>query len=286
MPQVQIVQDQLPLFYDNMNKAQFTKQHIAHRYAPAFLCIMLAIGSVFLIRPHWAYAATGSITDSYTDTTKINTGSSTDYVVSGGQLKILLTKDNGMACSAGSECTSGFCTDSVCCNTACTGSTCQRCDSASSAGAGTCGYISTAVDPDNECGTTGCLTGSCSGTGYACGYSTSGTGACSTCQTCVGATSGSCVNTANGSTGLNCTATHYRCNGNGSCTAPTSNACFSNSPYIPDTSNSICNRVYGAQNAGCTRVDHEVNCTPDGNLASCSDYIGSVWWITCAVYSY
>jgi hypothetical protein len=127
---------------------------------------------------------------------------------------------NGTACSSGNTCMSGNCVNGVCCNTACTGSTCQRCDSYSNAGAGTCGYVSTAVDPNNECGTTACLTGNCSGTGYTCGYNTSGEGACPTCQTCNGATSGSCVNVTNNTQdtqGSNvCTATCKKCS-SGSC---------------------------------------------------------------------
>jgi hypothetical protein len=79
------------------------------------------------------------------------------------------TKANGESCSLGSECTSTYCADSICCDTTCTGSTCQRCDSYSNAGAGTCGYISTAVDPDNECtASTNCGGDNCKGTGYTC----------------------------------------------------------------------------------------------------------------------
>lgn len=149
----------------------------------------------------YAYNSPEFVTD-YFDTNNPNSNpeyyidSKTNLTVSGGQVKLTVsTKANGEVCSAGSECSSTYCVDSVCCNTACTGSTCQRCDSYSSAGSGTCGYISTAVDPDSECGTTGCYTDNCSGSGYACGYYTSDEHNCTTaCTTCAGAISGSCVN--------------------------------------------------------------------------------------------
>jgi hypothetical protein len=54
-----------------------------------------------------------------------------------------LTRPNGSACAAASECTSGFCADGVCCNTACGGgidSDCQVCSKAKGGSAdGTCG---------------------------------------------------------------------------------------------------------------------------------------------------
>ncbi len=139
------------------------------------------------------------------------------------------TLANGLGCSTGTQCTSGFCADGVCCNTACTGSACQRCDSYSNAGAGTCGYISTAVDPDNECTpavsiynssanaktcntvcaehqTTG---NNCSGSSYACSYTTA---ACISIGTDYGGTDGGKVRwtSANGcfvQFDLNCTTT-------------------------------------------------------------------------------
>lgn len=86
---------------------------------------------------------------------------------------------NGAQCAANPDCQSGFCVDGVCCNTACT-STCQAC-SASKKGAGadgTCGPISTGLDPDNDCAqdamTTCGRTGQCNGAG-ACQLYASGT---------------------------------------------------------------------------------------------------------------
>jgi hypothetical protein len=98
----------------------------------------------------------------------------------------------GESCSGDGECSSGHCIDGVCCDTACSGSTCQRCDSYSNAGAGTCGYISTVVDPDNECaqGSTcsdGCRSNNCSGAAYSCGVQSTGDGGCPACGKCTGA---------------------------------------------------------------------------------------------------
>jgi len=49
-------------------------------------------------------------TDTFSDTSKINTGSSSGYQVTGGQLKIALSGDpDGTACSSDSTCLSGIC---------------------------------------------------------------------------------------------------------------------------------------------------------------------------------
>ena len=134
----------------------------------------------------------------------------------------------GTACTSESQCCSGFCADGVCCDTACTGSTCQRCDSYSYAGVGNCGYVSSsAQDPRNECGTTGCYTGNCSGTGYACGYYTSDQHNCSTCTACNA--SGNCANadTDYGDNLYGCTGTHSKCS-SGSCVSYTCGGHFDN----------------------------------------------------------
>ncbi|HVK68062.1 MAG TPA: hypothetical protein VM694_26565, partial [Polyangium sp.] len=109
---------------------------------------------------------------------------------------------NGVACSVGAQCVSGFCVDGVCCDAACT-STCQAC-SAAKKGAGTdgvCGAIKVDTDPDNECtdqGASSCGTsGSCNGAA-ACKLYPSGASCGATCnggalqpQTCDGA--GTCA---------------------------------------------------------------------------------------------
>ncbi len=76
---------------------------------------------------------------------------------------------NGSACVIGSECASSFCVDGYCCNSVCAGSTCQTCGVYSSGGVGVCGYInSSSQDPDSDCEATGCSTGNCTGSSYAC----------------------------------------------------------------------------------------------------------------------
>ncbi len=88
---------------------------------------------------------------------------------------------NGTACSLGSDCCSGNCVDGYCCNSSCTG-TCQACDLSGSVG--TCTNVPSGQDPDNECGTTNCYTGTCNGSG-ACGiYSGGQKGNCGTCYYC------------------------------------------------------------------------------------------------------
>jgi len=214
---------------------------------------------------------------------------------------ILSPVANGTACSSSGECLSGNCIDGYCCNTTCTG-TCQACNVAGSEGActnipadtdpgnecgttgcltgncngsGACGYQTSSTDTYNYCGTTGCYTGNCIGGSNACGYYTSGTGNCSTCQTCVGATSGSCVSVTGYNEGTNCTvactgcssgscvnipnatqdtygsntctATHYRCNGAGACTAPVTYTYVTSG----DCPNNICTSVCSGYSAGC-----------------------------------
>lgn len=64
-----------------------------------------------------------------------------------------VAKDNGAACSAGTECLSGNCVDGVCCDSSC-GSLCESCLAASSGGTdGTCGSIPYNTDPNTECAT-------------------------------------------------------------------------------------------------------------------------------------
>lgn len=61
---------------------------------------------------------------------------------------------NGDACSAASECMSGFCVDDVCCATACDG-VCERCDET---GRGGCTPVVAGTDPHSECGVVSCET--------------------------------------------------------------------------------------------------------------------------------
>jgi len=78
-------------------------------------------------------------------------------------------------------------------------------------GSGTVFNCQTCPDTYGVCGHPTCSS-------YACGNAYDNGVACATCKTC---SSGSCsVFVPAGSTGLNCTAAHYRCNGSGGCTAP------------------------------------------------------------------
>ncbi|MDD2696794.1 MAG: PA14 domain-containing protein [Candidatus Pacebacteria bacterium] len=73
-------------------------------------------------------------------------------------------KNNGESCTSGGDCFSNYCVDGVCCNTSCTG-TCVKCNLTGAVG--TCSYIPSGQDPDNECaGNTVC----------------NGSGACTTCS--------------------------------------------------------------------------------------------------------
>jgi MYXO-CTERM domain-containing protein len=88
---------------------------------------------------------------------------------SGGLGAALFSSANGTPCNNGSQCTSGFCADGFCCNTAC-GGLCQACSAAKTGGAnGTCGNVTVATDPDNECALQSVLscgtTGVCDGAG-------------------------------------------------------------------------------------------------------------------------
>ena len=54
----------------------------------------------------------------------------------------------GTACTAGTQCGSGFCADGVCCDNACAG-TCERCNQPATLG--TCSPIAANTDPQMEC---------------------------------------------------------------------------------------------------------------------------------------
>ena len=246
----------------------------------------------------FAYNNPDSVTDSFTDESKIAATSS--VTVSSGQVKLSTLKANGESCSSGSECSSTFCVDSVCCNNICDGTPCYRCDSYSISGAGTCGYASSsAVDPDNECpGAFGtCAATTCSGSSNSCGY-LSGNQTCGTCKDCTGSSysctnvtnntdpyaqcggssccgycsSGVCANVAAGSTcsspGNVCTATHYRCNGSGSCTAPCTNiGCLPiEDPYM--RCSDMCNAYAGNCCGSCITSWGNITCTTGS--ATCS----------------
>jgi len=175
-------------------------------------------------------------------------------------------KGLGTACTAGSECTSGYCVDSVCCNTSCSGSTCQRCDSYSNAGAGTCGYVSSwTQDPDNECpGAFGtCAATNCSGSGYSCGY-LSGQQSCGgTCQACNGSSYTCTAATTNWGGGYGCSGSDKRCY-NGSCITcggwMNAGYCWYNGGNAQDC-DTVCSAHGGNYNGSCDWSNDPTNCS-------------------------
>jgi len=178
------------------------------------------------------------------------------FIDTDGEVTLMVkTKEYGIAlgesCSVDSDCSSGYCTDGVCCNTDCNG-TCQRCDGQYGSGTpGTCGNISINNDPDSECGSSSCC-GYCSGSGT-CSYVTNG----NTCS----------------SPGDTCTATHYRCNGDGACTAPKPTTCRSYTGW--------CNTYCTAQGFdGCVNACYS-NCT---NCFAC--HVGYVGGGSCLCWNW
>jgi len=184
-------------------------------------------------------------------------------------------------CSLDGDCDSTHCVDGYCCDTACSGTICQTCGSLSSAGLGHCGYVNnSSQDPRNTCATAtppaadSCKSPNCSGTGYACGYLAAGEQSQPVCKRCSGS-SYNPVNIALGSQDAEgpsylCTATHYRCDGAGSCTAPIGEVC------IATNNNGLnCN----------------VNCTNNGYISCKSGWSGGGCYVTanacgCLGYCY
>jgi MYXO-CTERM domain-containing protein len=78
--------------------------------------------------------------------------------------------DDGTECSAGRECSSGFCVENVCCDSACDG-TCQACTATNKASGedGVCGDAKAGTDAHDDCADEGALTckrdGTCDGAG-------------------------------------------------------------------------------------------------------------------------
>ncbi len=140
---------------------------------------------------------------------------------------------HGAACTAPTDCGSGFCVDGLCCNSDCTG-TCMACSAKKKGGGqdGVCDAISDGTDPDDECAaqaqSTCGRTGDCNGVG-GCALWPNGTvcvaASCangttlSKVQTC---TAGSC----SAQLTMNCTpyvcattACRTACNSDGDCSA-------------------------------------------------------------------
>lgn len=119
------------------------------------------------------------------------------------------TLGGGASCSSGTQCTSGFCTDGVCCDGKCDGQ-CQSCRESGSVGK--CQTIKgDPISPRPACGGTGKCKAQCGGTdAVACSYPDSAT-VCTPAKCTAGKVTTATV-----------------CNGSGSCTTSTMNACDSN----------------------------------------------------------
>ena len=88
---------------------------------------------------------------------------------------------------------------------------------------------------DGDCDSTHCVDGVCCLT------------TCAICQACnLAGTAGTCTSVAAGTSGYGCTATHYRCDGAGACTAPCG------APTSP--------KISGCTAAACTAAGY--NCGP------------------------
>ncbi|MBK8256421.1 MAG: hypothetical protein IPK82_27600 [Polyangiaceae bacterium] len=213
---------------------------------------------------------------------------------------------NGVACSAASQCQSGFCADGVCCNNACSG-TCQACTNAKTGGVtGTCSNVTVNTDPDNECtaecngtgaceavGGTACTTNAQCQSGFcvdgvccnsACTFSCT---ACSLAKT--GVASGTCANVSAGTDpDVECPGT-TNCNGNGQCSLLAQGAvctlaaeCASGFCADGRCCNSACSGLClacslaktGAANGTCANVfpgtdpDNECSTVPNLNCAA------------------
>ena len=136
-------------------------------------------------------------------------------------------------------------------------------------GSGTAFNCSTCPDTYGLCGHPTCSS-------YTCGQAYDNGAACSTCHTC---SSGSCtVHVPAGSTGMNCTAAHYRCDGAGNCTAPTTTACIYGG-ISSETGTNMCVRL-GYD--GCSvRTVYRTDCTYTNigcGTVTTSDYLVALCW--------
>ena len=175
---------------------------------------------------------------------------------------------NGEACGSDDNCHSGNCADGVCCDTSCTGN-CEYCGDGYGGSAGVCHNVSVGNDPRDVCNnTSGCLTGNCDGSGFCTDYYTSEDRNCSSCQTCDGASSGTCVNRANNTqdtTGLTlCQDTCKKCY-NGACVnQTTSQDLFTQ-----------CDLTWNACNSDCVRRGGDGLCDT-GGVCDTNDRTGNI----------
>jgi hypothetical protein len=227
-----------------------------------------------------------------------NCNSATQYCAAGVCMPKLT---DGTTCASNGQCESASCVASsigpICCNSACTGA-CLACAMNETGQAnGTCFGTLANIDPDNDCPTQPCRTGSCSGSMFGgCGISPANASCndslfCNGTDTCDG--SGNCSNhsgnpcpgeatpdadcsescneaadncTANDATGTPCNDTLFcngspdMCNGSGSC-VPSSNPCPGHNTAF--NCNDSCNET----NNNCTANDVAgTSCNHDSDL--------------------
>src|SRR5438552_3842414 len=137
----------------------------------------------------------------------------------------------GGPCTGDGECASGRCVDGVCCDAACdgTGEACTKANTG--ADNGTCEFVSAGLDPNEQCPTGTCLTGSCDGAG-ACGKVPVGddpNGDCPPGQCVTGSCdgAGACgvlADTTHCNDGMFCSQTDH-CDGAGHCVGGSNNGC-------------------------------------------------------------
>ena len=135
-------------------------------------------------------------------------------------------KPAGAACTAATQCATGFCTEGVCCNTACSDPTTGLCQSCKVAGkVGTCSPVpSGGTDPKGRCTATVPSAGNCANDGTC-----NGAGACRPWSTATGCRTAVC----SGSTFT----PSANCDGKGACPAATTSMC---NPYICSTTSASC----------------------------------------------
>jgi hypothetical protein len=140
---------------------------------------------------------------------------------------------NGAACTAASQCVSGFCASGVCCNTAC-GSECTACSAAAKGGGvdGSCGPVAAGQpDPTHQCAigavSTCAKPGTCDGSGACQPYYPAGVVCAAT--SCASPTSQQNALTCDGmgncaTNGTTTCSPHYACGGKGCLTSCTSDS--------------------------------------------------------------
>ncbi|MBK9263491.1 MAG: hypothetical protein IPM54_27255 [Polyangiaceae bacterium] len=175
---------------------------------------------------------------------------------------------NGVPCTMGTQCLSGWCVDGVCCGNHC-GGLCYACTAAKKGSGydGVCGLIANTMDPDAECPDS-----YCNGAG-ACKINTCTThGDCAQDALCLG---GQCVcNEGYSGGGLTCTDINECLTNNGGC--DTNAMCMN----MPGTRTCECNPGFTGDGFTCADVDECLvnNGGCDVN-ATCTNISGSR---TCA----